>query len=113
MRKSPLESIKKTADFKTVYKLGKTASNRFFAVHMYPNEKNLARLGLSIGRKAGKAVTRNRLRRWVKEYFRLNEHGLTGVDVVVVARSLAKDLVKYGKYGDVEKYLSSLLEQVR
>ena len=112
MRRSPLESIKKTADFKKVYKHGRVASNRYFVVYAYPNDMSHARLGLSIGKKTGKAVVRNKLRRWVKEYFRLSEHRTHSDDFVVVARSLAKELVAVGKYGDVEKDLTNLMEQL-
>ena len=95
-----------------VYKLGKTASNKFFAVYMHRNDKSRTRLGLSIGKKVGKAVVRNKLRRWIKEYFRLNKHLLPSADIVVAARSPAKELVSAGKYGDTEKNLTSLIEQL-
>ena len=113
MRNSPPESIKKTADFKTVYKLGKVASNRFFAVYAFPDGKNQMRLGLSIGKKVGKAVIRNKLRRWIKEYFRLNKHEISKLDVVTVVRLSARELATAGKYSDVSKYLSCLVEQAR
>ena len=112
MRNSPLESIKITADFKKVYKQGTACSNRFFVVYAHPNGKNHARLGLSIGKKVGKAVMRNKLRRWVKEYFRLNRHEIPNADIVVIARGLAIELITTGKYSDVEKNLSYLMEQL-
>ena len=111
MRNSPIESIKKTADFKQIYKLGKSFSNKYFVLYAFQNEKGLARLGLSIGKKIGKAVARNKLRRWVKEFFRLNKHGLPGVDIVIVARMQACELVK-ANYRDVEKNLSDLTLQL-
>ena len=113
MRNSPPESIKKTADFKTVYKLGKVASNRFFVAYTFPNGKNQMRLGLSIGKKVGKAVARNKLRRWIKEYFRLNKHEAPCADIVIVARTAAMELVAEGKYSNVSKHMASLMEQVR
>ena len=112
MRNNPLESIKTTADFKKVYKLGKVASNGFFAVYAYPNGKNSARLGLSIGKKVGKAIVRNKLRRWIKEYFRLNKHMLPGADIVVVAKSKAKELVIAGKFALVELNMLNLLKRL-
>ena len=95
-----------------VYKLGRVASNRYFAVYTYPNDKGHARLGLSIGKRTGKAVVRNKLRRWLKEYFRLSYCRMLSVDIVVVARGLAKELVAFGKYGDIEKNLTDLMEQL-
>ena len=89
--------------------MGKHASNKYFAVYVYPNDKNQTRLGLSIGKKVGKAVVRNKLRRWVREYFRLYGQNLPSVDIVVVARHWAKELVFTKKFSDVEKMLADLL----
>ena len=109
---SPLESIKKTAEFKKVYKLGKAFSNRFFVVYVLQNDKNHARLGLSISKKVGKAVKRNKLRRLLKECFRLNKFEMPNADMVMVARASASELASAGKYLDVEKSLMSLMEQI-
>ena len=110
---SPLESIKKTADFKKVYKQGTAFSNKFFVVYTHPNYNGQTRLGLSISKKVGKAVLRNKLRRWVKEYFRLNKHDLPDSDIIIIARISANELVVTGKYSDVEKNLANLMEQLR
>ena len=112
MRNSPLESIKKTADFKQVYKHGKSFSNRYFVVYAFPNEKSCARLGLSISKKVGRAVARNKLRRWVKEYFRLNKRELPNVDFVVVARMLSAELIVSAKFSDVKQSLSNIVAQI-
>jgi ribonuclease P protein component len=56
-------------------------------VFALPNETGEHRLGLSIGRRLGNAVTRHRLKRRLREAFRLNRHELPGTyDFVVVAR---------------------------
>ena len=48
------------------------------------------RLGLTVGKKTGKAVVRNRVRRRLREIYRLNEQRLVkGVDIVIVARTAA------------------------
>ena len=55
-----------------------------------PNDLEHCRLGLAISRRAGNAVTRNRIRRLVRESFRLLQHGLPrlphGYDVIVSVR---------------------------
>ena len=112
MRNHPLESIKKTADFKIVYKLGKAFSNKYFVMYVYPNDKSFARLGLSINKKIGKAILRNKIRRRIKEFFRLNKHSLVPADYVVVARISAAKLAAERKYSDVAKSLALLLEQL-
>ncbi|MEO1236939.1 MAG: ribonuclease P protein component [Planctomycetota bacterium] len=52
-----------------------------------PNDAGRHRLGLSVGRRVGKAVTRSRVKRMVREAFRLTRHGWPGAyDLVVVVR---------------------------
>ena len=108
----PLESIKKSADFSKVYKLGTAYSNRYFVVYAHPNDKKSARLGLSIGKKVGNAVVRNKLRRWIKEYFRLIKRELPCADIVVIAKANANELVYTKKYSDIEENMSYLLKQI-
>jgi ribonuclease P protein component len=53
-----------------------------------PNDKNATRLGFSTSRKVGNAVRRNRIRRLLRESFRLLQHELpTGYDLVIVVRA--------------------------
>ena len=55
-----------------------------------PNEGAAARLGMAVGlRSAGNAVNRNRLRRLIRESFRMNRQELPAVDVLVTARPAA------------------------
>lgn len=62
-------------------------SNTYFQVHARPNELGHARLGLVVGKKVAKrANRRNYIKRTVREWFRLNQHRLDGVDYVVRAR---------------------------
>jgi len=57
------------------------------AVYVRPNRLGQNRLGLTVGTKVGKAVCRNRVRRLLRESYRLQEDKLkTGLDLVVVAR---------------------------
>lgn len=57
----------------------------------YPNQKGIARLGVIISKRAlSRAVDRNRIRRWVRECFRLSQEELVGLDVIVLAKSSLK-----------------------
>ncbi len=63
----------------------------FFAVNAAPNTLGFARLGLSIGKKAvGNSVSRNRVKRQVRESFRRIASQLPGLDLVVGARNGAR-----------------------
>ena len=89
-----IESLKKTGDFKKVYNRGKCVSGQLFVVYALRNDLKMNRLGLSISKKVGKAVVRNRLRRRVKESYRLILCGdvESGHDIVIVARATAGTL---------------------
>lgn len=67
-----------------------------------------ARLGLTVSRKVGNAVERNRVKRRVREWFRQEGHVLaTGLDVVVIARREATTL----PFAEVSQQLSALVER--
>ncbi|MCG7866095.1 MAG: ribonuclease P protein component [Candidatus Thiodiazotropha taylori] len=77
----------KPDEFRRVFSEGRRSSDRFFLVLAYPNQSVDARLGLAVAKKhCRKAVDRNRIKRIIRESFRLNQTQLTGLDLVVVAR---------------------------
>jgi ribonuclease P protein component len=85
------QRLRKASDFEAVYAQRRRVSDACFAINVAPNELGFARLGLSIGAKAvGNAVARNRVKRAVRESFRLAATALTGLDLVVGARNGAK-----------------------
>lgn len=69
---------------------GRRIGNAVFGIHCLPNDCGHARLGMAVGlRVAGNAVRRNRIRRCVRESFRLHQHLLPPMDLFVSARSAA------------------------
>ncbi|MBQ6832565.1 MAG: ribonuclease P protein component [Oscillospiraceae bacterium] len=63
-------------------------ANGFLVLYARPNRTGGNRVGFTVSKKLGKAVVRNRVRRRLREVYRLNEHRFTpGWDIVVVARS--------------------------
>jgi len=83
--------LRRKSEFDAAYACGRRFGNGFFAVTASSNDKYGARLGMAVAvRTAGNAVERNRIRRIVRESFRLNQHTLPAVDLVVSARPKAR-----------------------
>ena len=85
-----VHKIHKNYEFRIVYGKGKCFSSSLFIMYVYKNKKNflLNRLGISVSKKVGKSVTRNRVRRLVYEVYRLNSHKLkNGYDIVFISRN--------------------------
>jgi ribonuclease P protein component len=84
--------LRSKLQFDAVYAGGRRVDDRFFGLRIKPNGLRHARIGLAVAVKtAGNAVARNRLRRLVRESFRLNQHDLPPVDIVVAAKFPARE----------------------
>ena len=76
------------ADFKRVYDRRLSVSDSRLIVYAASNDRKENRVGLSVSRKFGGAVRRNRLRRLLREAYRLSRHRLpTGLDLIFIPRS--------------------------
>ncbi|MCX7843334.1 MAG: ribonuclease P protein component [Clostridia bacterium] len=80
--------LKKNHEFQRAYKKGKFFVGKFIVLYILANNSDVNRLGITVSRKYGKAVRRNRIKRLIRESYRLFEGLLKrGYDVVFVARS--------------------------
>jgi len=92
-------SLKKNYEFRRLYAKGKCASTPCLAVYVRFSRKNTNQVGITVTNKLGKAVVRNRVRRRLREIYRLNEESLArGFDMVVVARMKSRT----ASYGELE-----------
>ena len=83
-------TLKKNSDFRRLYAKGKSAVTPYMVVYTRPNRLGENRLGYTVSVKLGHAVVRNRVRRRLREIYRLNAPSLRqGFDLVVVARGRA------------------------
>jgi ribonuclease P protein component len=81
------EHLRRAADFRRVYERRRSASDPLLLVYACENDLPYLRLGLSVSRKVGGAVQRNRLRRLYREAFRLTRHEMPiGFDLIVIPR---------------------------
>ena len=88
---APRQRLLSPKDYERVYAERRRVSDGFFSVNFAVGAAPQARLGLSVGAKmVGNAVSRNRVKRTVRESFRQHQHLLPSVDLVVGARALAR-----------------------
>ncbi|MDO4594410.1 MAG: ribonuclease P protein component [Tissierellia bacterium] len=78
--------LRDNKDFKRVYKKAKAYYNRDFTVLIRENNLNHPRFGFSVGKKIGKAVKRNKLKRRLKEIVRLSYYDINNVDMIVIPK---------------------------
>jgi ribonuclease P protein component len=107
--------LSRSGDFDRVYREGDSRANRFLVVYSFTRREDEpdrgARLGLSVGRKIGKAVTRNKVRRAVREAFwELSELIQPGRDYVIVARPGAEALLEREGQDGIRASLAELME---
>ncbi len=102
-------SLKENHLFRRAYNRGKTAADSRLALYVRRNGRKTNRLGLTVSTKLGCAVVRNRVRRRLREIYRLNEGSLSaGFDVVVVARVRAAS----SDYHQLEKSFLRLADKL-
>ncbi|BDH63814.1 ribonuclease P protein component [Lysinibacillus sp. PLM2] len=92
MKKS--QRVKKNEDFQKVFKKGKSFANRQFVVYLLQKEGQAEfRIGLSVSKKIGKAVTRVQIKRYIRQAFlELKEQIRQDMDYVIIARNPAANL---------------------
>lgn len=84
--------LRHVQEFKQVLSQGRRQHDAFFTVAVFPNDLNHPRLGLTVSRRAARfAVQRNRIKRLVRESFRMHQSQLPAVDIVVMAKTQARD----------------------
>ncbi len=87
------ERLKKSWEFLRVYQKGKKYWNPHFVIYLYQRELSQPRLGITASKKVGNSVTRNRVKRLIREAYRMLKFELLPYfDIVVVSRKAAAGL---------------------
>ena len=102
-------SIKRNYDFRALYKRGKSSVSPVLAIYARKNKTTSNRIGITVSTKVGKAHVRNRVRRRIREAYRINETSFKkGIDMVIVARVRAAEVT----FHEIEKNLLLLTEKL-
>jgi ribonuclease P protein component len=105
MRKSSLRSLAKRRDFELVFKEGLSAAAKYLVLYARPNDMSWNRLGLSVSKKIGKAVTRNRVKRLLRESLgKVLGDSSQHYDFVIVARKAAAEAKMENFIREIEKF---------
>ena len=107
-----IEKLRKNSEFRAVYRKGRSFSNSILVLYVFKNYKNkdINRLGISVSKKVGCSVVRNRVKRLTRESYRLNKYRFkTGYDFIFIARTT----INGSSYLEVEKNLIDLLRKFK
>ena len=100
-----------SADFGHVFSNGPRNHGRYFLVVCCVNKLGFARLGIAVSRKVSKkAVVRNRIKRQIRESFRLNKELLSGMDCVVVAKFSAAIITQPALRSSIDAHWQKISE---
>jgi ribonuclease P protein component len=85
--------LKRRNDFQRVYRQGKSLANRYFVLYVFESEALAGKVGFAAGKKLGCAVKRNRVKRLLRETYRLHSNELRpGIALLLVGRQAMLDV---------------------
>jgi ribonuclease P protein component len=115
----PRSRLSRSQDFDRVYRSGRSVANRYLVLYYFRRpetgsevDEGPSRVGFSVSKRLGSAVDRNRLKRALREAYRLNEHRIKGeVDLVLIARAPLAELLERGGLVALEAKLLEVLKK--
>jgi len=100
--------LKLNYEFTRVYRRGKYISGRYVVLHYMSHSRKINRIGVTTSKTIGGSVQRNRMRRLLRECYRLNEPGIKkGYDIILLGRGGAPEIV----YSQVNKEVLHLMRK--
>ena len=107
------DRILKRNEFIQLSKFGRKLQTECFIAYYAPGRFERSRLGVTVTRKYGRAVKRNRMKRLIREYFRLNRHLILGEwDINIIAKQEAADLSSEKIFGSLQNIFERISSSV-
>ncbi len=104
------DSLKKNRDFVRVYQEGRSTADHRLVLYRLKNDTEKNRLGISVSKKVGNSVVRHRVKRLIREAYRLEEDLYkTGYDLVCIARAGAKE----SSFAEISRSVLKLSRRLR
>lgn len=101
--------VKKHEEFQKIIRSNKVEKNPSFVVYYDNNKDKIVRVGISVSKKIGNAVIRNKIKRQVRHMFHGLRENLNDIDVIIIVRQNYKN----NSFLENEKLLSRSLEKIR
>ncbi|CAB5146073.1 Ribonuclease P protein component (EC [Olavius algarvensis associated proteobacterium Delta 3] len=93
------DRLRKRSEFLYLAEIGRRIQNRYFVAVFASGRSDRSRLGITVTRRVGNAVHRNRIKRWIRECFRRHRARLQGTwDINVIAKNGAVNLASEDAY---------------
>lgn len=79
--------LRQRKEFQTVYRFGRSYANRCLVIYVFPSEELAGKVGFAAGKKLGNAVVRNRVKRLLRESYRLHRERIRpGIALLLMGR---------------------------
>lgn len=103
------ERLKKNYEFARIYRKGRFYPGKYLVLYLLNNGTEINRLGVSVSKKIGKSVKRNRVKRLIRESYRLLEPYIpVGLDIVITARKVETEY----SFAEILKEMRFLFKKV-
>jgi len=103
------DRILRRREYIALSKSGRRIQNDHFIAYFIADPQGRSRIGVTVTKKIGRAVKRNRIKRLVREFFRLNRHRLSGKwDISIIAKRQAADLSSEKVYRSLQELVDRI-----